>query len=461
MPRFFAPACALGLAIACAWWPEPAPPAGELAWHACGEGFSCAQLAVPIDHGSRGGPTLSLALARLPAEKPERRIGVLLVNPGGPGVSAVAYLRASWPRLGAVLHERFDLVAFDTRGTGDSAPLDCHESFERLMAQDPSPSDDAAWRGAVDASRAFAAECTAKYRALLPFMGTEDNARDLEWVRSALGEERISYLGYSYGTALGATYTSLYSARVRALVLDGSIDPAFDLASFASEQAVAVERALGAYDAEAKHRGWHGADALDEVYARAPRKSAVLYASAEGLSSPPDGWRELADALGRAQIGDSTGVAALEDRYFGRREDGTRELLVEAQLATLCADLRRLPSVDAYRAALPAFELDSPHFGAANLLSHLPCAFWPAHRAGSLRQPGARSTAPILVVSNLDDPLTPPIWSERMAARFPQATLVAVESRAHTAFGRGDECLDSMVTSYLVDPAPPARTRCP
>ncbi|HKC51867.1 MAG TPA: alpha/beta hydrolase, partial [Myxococcota bacterium] len=189
--------------------------------------------------------------------------------------------------------------------------------------------------------------------------------------------------------------------------------------------------------------------------------STVLYASAEGLASPPEGWRDLASALGRAQVGDSSGLEELAQRYFGERSDGTRELSVEAQLATLCADQHRLASVEAYRAALPVLAASSPHFGAANLLSHLPCAFWPEPNAGPMREPGARTLAPILVIANRDDPLTPHLWGERLAARFPSATRIDVESRGHTAFARGDACVDSLVERYLVAPAPPARTHCP
>ena len=461
MRRLVVNASALGLLLGCAWLAEPPPPASRLVWHECGGDFSCAQLRVPVDRRARGGATLELRVARLPAGKPDERLGVLFVNPGGPGISAVGYLRSSWPRLGDVTRERFDLVAFDTRGTGGSAPLDCHESLERLMAQDPAPADAQEWQAAVDASRAFADECAAKHGALLPFMSSADSARDLESLRAALGEEQISYLGFSYGTALGASYASLYPERVRALVLDGAVDPAFDLMQFAREQANAVEAALVAYDAEAKQKGWQGSETLDEIYAHAPRRSTVLYATAEALATPPDGWRDLASALGRAQVGDSSGVEALSQRYFGERSDGTRELSVEAQLATLCADQHRLASAEAYRAALPELAAGSPHFGPANLLSHLPCAFWPKPDAGPMREPGARTSAPILVIANRDDPLTPHLWGERLAARFPSATRVDVESRTHTAFGRGDACIDSLVESYLVAPAPPARTHCP
>jgi pimeloyl-ACP methyl ester carboxylesterase len=452
---------ALAAALACASSsPEPPPPATALAWHGCGASFQCAELEVPIDHALPQGGKLALAVARLPATPGADRLGVLIVNPGGPGISAIQYLRAAWPRIDEKVRARFDLVAFDTRGTGRSRPLDCHDTFAALLDQDPFPADDAAWQRAVAASRALAQECSAKGGWLLPYMSSADSARDMDWLRSALGEEQISYIGYSYGTALGATYLTLYPERVRALVLDGAIDPTLDLEQFAREQAIAVESALVAYDAKARAKGWHGVDALDAAYASAHKKSSVLYAAAEGLSSPPEGWRDLADALGRAQKGDTSGLDDLATRYFGARPDGTRELSVEAQLGTLCSDQHRLVSVEAYRAALPAASAASPHFGSGNLLSHLPCAFWPepVHPPPEL---GTRAGPPVLVLANEGDPLTPHLWGERMAARFPKATRVDVSSLAHTAFGRGDACVDPIADAYLLAPAAPARTHCP
>ncbi len=440
----------------------------------CGGGFECAELRVPIDHARAGSDEISLALLRRPAEKPAQRIGVLIVNPGGPGISAIDYLRAGAPHWGAAFRERFDLVAFDTRGTGTSGGLDCRESLAAYLELDPTPETDAEWVSTVAVSRALAEECARNHADLLPFMGTEESARDMDRVRAALGEEQISYLGYSYGTALGASYARLHPDRVRAMVLDGAIDPTFDLLTFAREQAEAVEAALRAYDEAAGREGWHRIAVLESVAARA--KSApipssgglraaqatdVLYGSVEAVIEPTGGWRELALAIGSAQAGDGAGFVRLSDRYFRREADGTAGLRVDAQLAVLCADLHRLESPEAFREALPELARVAPHIGVANLTSFLPCAFWqkPARSPVVLRDAAGER---VLVISGRGDPLTPYVWGERLSRALPGSTLISVETQAHTAFGRGIACVDGPVTRFLLSGVQPESTPvCP
>jgi pimeloyl-ACP methyl ester carboxylesterase len=314
----------------------------------------------------------------------------------------------------------------------------------------------------------------AQARRVLPFMGTRDSARDMDLVRAALGEEQIAYLGFSYGTALGASYASLYPERVRAMVLDGAIEPSFDLLAFAREQAVAVEGALSAYDAEAATKGWHGVDVLEAVTARAeatpipgggePRRVArasdILYGSVEALASP-DEWHALASALGAAQAGDGAPFIRLSDRYFQRGADGVSALRVEAQLAVLCADLHGPVSPEAYRDAIPEIRRASPHVGVANLMSLLPCAFWvePAEASGELRaEPGP----PILVVAGSRDPLTPAIWGVRLSERLGGSARLDVESDVHTAYGNGDDCTRRIVERVFVErELPESPARCP
>lgn len=448
------------LAGGCLWARAPAAP---LAWRDCGSGFECAELRVPLDHARPGGPALSLAVARRRAEQPGARLGVLVTNPGGPGISAIAHLRGRAHDFSAPVRERFDLIAFDTRGTGGSAPLDCGESLDALLAADPTPESDAEWSATSAAARALADACAREHAELLPFMGTAESARDLELLRAALGEERISYLGWSYGSALGAVYASLHPERVRALVLDAPIDPTFELVAFASEQAAAVEAALGAYEREAARRGWRGRVELGAVAARAEREpipsrgtrparaSDVLYGSVEALVEPTSGWRALDAALAGAQAGDGSKLVRLSDRYFGRAPDGRSSLRMEAQLAVLCADLRRPESADAFRAALPGLDRVSPHFGVANLVSLLPCAFWPAP-ARSLDPLRATPGGARLVVAGTRDPLTPHVWGVRMAQAL-GARRIDVDSDVHTTYGRGDAARTAPVDEFLLSPA--------
>jgi len=461
------------LLLGCVWQPasiEPEP----LRFRDCGDGFECAELRVPIDHVRPHGEQIAVSLLRRPAEKPAERIGVLLVNPGGPGISAVDYLRNSAPRWDVQLRDRFDLVAFDTRGTGASGGLDCHESLAAYLEQNPTPVSDAEWASALAVSRALAEECARSREALLARMGTSESARDMDRVREALGAEQISYLGFSYGTALGASYARQFPERVRAMVLDGAIDPGFDLLTFVAEQAEAVEAALLAWDEAALREGWHGIAELEVVYARAKsapipsgaggraaQASDVLYGSVEAVIEPVAGWRELALALDAALRADGGAFVRLSDRYFRRRSDGSSGLRVDAQLAVLCADLHRPASPQAYRDALPGIESRAPHIGSANLTSFLPCAFWPepARRPEPVRDvPGER----ILVLAGRDDPLTPHVWGERLARALAGSTLISVDTRGHTAYGQGHACVDAPVTAFLVSAVRPMSTpMCP
>ena len=462
MSRLVRALSACAFAVACAVASRAPIPTEAIAWRDCGDGAECGEIGAPLDYDAPDGPAIRLALIRFRATAPAQRIGVLFVNPGGPGVSSVAYLRSAMGRYqGTPLRSHFDLVAVDPRGAGGSARLDCHSNLRAFYTQDPNANGDEAWQALVAGSRAVADECRARQPDVLPFMGTVEDARDLDWIRATLGEVKLSYVGYSYGTALGATYATLFPERVRAMVLDGAIDPSFDLLRFTREQATAAEEGLEAYAVEAQRKGWYGIDNLDAAYLRADDKGEVLYGVAEGISTPPDGWRDLAEALGAHEEGESRAFKPLADRYFGRRRDGSSDIAIETQLAVLCADMKRPADTDAFRAALPDAEKASRHFGRANLLAHLPCAFWPAP-AHALGPPGsAAALPPILVLSNDHDPLTPEIWGDRLAARFPSAQRFEVRSRTHTAYAKGNACVDDLVDAYLMAPVAPARADCP
>ncbi|MDQ4129626.1 MAG: alpha/beta hydrolase, partial [Actinomycetota bacterium] len=213
--------------------PPPTPGPSSLAWKACGEPgerFECATLTVPLDHDAPHGPTIDLAVIRLPAPPAATRLGSLVVNPGGPGGSGVEFVRAAAvDTFPTELRTRFDIVGFDPRGVGTSRPITCGGSAGDLLALDLAPDDDGERRAVLNAAQRTARDCQVTDGAVLPHVSTADVARDLDLLRAALGDAKLTYVGYSYGTFIGSSYAALYPDRVRALVLDGAVDPALDL----------------------------------------------------------------------------------------------------------------------------------------------------------------------------------------------------------------------------------------
>jgi pimeloyl-ACP methyl ester carboxylesterase len=205
------------------------PPVPRLRWAPCGDGLECTTARVPLDYDRPSGATITLALIRLPASDPGRRIGSIFVNPGGPGESGVDAVRQGGRSLfSAEVRARFDLVGFDPRGIGASTPLRCFDSLDEAQAVLPPfrfPVTAAEERIWVEADQTFARACAGRGGPIIDHMATADVARDLDLLRQAVGDRQLTYVGLSYGAYLGATYANLFPAEVRALVLDGVPDP--------------------------------------------------------------------------------------------------------------------------------------------------------------------------------------------------------------------------------------------
>lgn len=440
---------------------RPSAPVPEVSWASCGTA-ECATVVVPLDHDDPTGPTIEVSVLRLPARG--ERIGALFVNFGGPGSSVVGQVtRFPFP---ASVRERFDIVAVDPRGVGRSTPLACGVDPTELYSVDPTVEDDADAEALVAVSAAYARDCATDRGELLPHVGTPDVARDFDLVRAGMGDERIDYLGFSYGTSIGQVYAELFPDRVRTMILDGVVDPAPTGIDGAVQQAMGFETALSRWASGCGDR--RSCDFDDPVAA-----VEALLAAAEagipgggrvlgpgevsiGLAMPLYDvrlWPTLDTAVANALAGDGRGMLALADRYL-------RLVDFSAYFAVSCLDNSWPSDPGEHLDAASSAATRSPHFGEAIVNDYLRCAVWPTE-PDPLGPITAEGAPPILVVSTTGDPATPYENGVTVAERLATGVLLTHEGEGHTIVFEGNDCVDRLAIAYLVDGSVPADgTRC-
>ncbi len=459
---------------------DPSSGSSPLAWGDCEAataGFECASLPVPLGDSGR---TLPLALTRRVATGPGERIGSLLVNPGGPGASAVDYLQLAYQVIPAPLRQRFDLVAFDPRGVGRSDPVRCGTTSEldTYFGLDPTPDDAVELTALVDGSRLFAQGCAQRSGELLPYVSTVAAAEDLDRVRAALGDEKLSYLGYSYGTSIGAAYLKAFPNHVRAMVLDGALDPAGTWDQVLAGQAIGFDGALRAFlDDCAKTRCAFaqivgdvdaGFDALSvrldgaplTVGGRQVGPGEFSLAVGSGLYDKAFGWPTLARALADGQRGDGAALLTMSDAYTDRGPDGYGSLL-EANVAINCVDRPWPADVQPYVDLAASLERTAPRFGASIVLSGLGCAGWPVPPASTPAPVAGRGSPPIVVIGTTGDPATPYSWAQDLAAELAGGVLLTHVGDGHTVYRAGaPSCILDPVNRYLLTGEAPTPATC-
>ncbi len=438
-------------------------------------GYECATVPVPLDYRHPEGRRISVGIARLRASG-SHRIGSLMINPGGPGASGLAYLTAARRALPAAVRDRFDIVGFDPRGVGVSAGLHCLPTarLDALVAAPPAPGTPAQVAGAVARSHALAAGCARTAAAELPFIGTVYAARDLDLIRSAVGDPRLTYLGKSYGTLLGAVYADQFPSKVRALVLDGALPPGIDPAVQAREQGEGFEANLRDFLADCVgHRGcpWSGSPAqartgLDALLATIaahplPTGSSRRLHSGEavgGLSAAlysTSAWSGLRGALALATRGDGSALLSLSDSLSGRHPGGYATL-ISAFPAVSCADVPVSYTPARTAALAQQWGKTSPLYGPVEAWALLTCDGWTRSMTtlpARVRAPGA---PPIVVIGTTGDPATPYPWAVDLAGQLASGRLVTYVGDGHTVYGGGRSgCVDSAVNAYLIDLAVP------
>ena len=449
---------------------EPVGAGGALEFADCGRVYLCATLAVPADHDDPGGAPVELAVGMIPAGDPSRRIGYLLVNPGGPGEGMHAFLSAR-AGLSTGLLDRFDVVGWDPRGVGGSVPSGCWGEARDLHLVDPVP-DSSEERAALEAAaRALAEACAAELGDLVGRIGTIEVVRDMDAIRRALGAETISYLGFSYGTLLGVHYAGMFGDHLRAAVLDGVIDPSLAGVELLVEQTIGFARTIDDMFA------WCRNDPIcpvtgdpAEVYDRLLRQvdedpmrdptGDVVLDPARAILALVVGaydsslWPLVFNGLAAAVDGDGTMLGLVGEAYIGWVDLG-------ALVSINCTDggAATRAEVDALAEALAAVAGD---FGRASVAPTLACLYWPVDvgtlPVGAIAAPDA---PPILVVGNRGDNATPYEWAASVARQLQSGVLVSFDGTGHTSYGRSD-CVDRVVDDYLIDlVVPPADVDCP
>ncbi|MFD7230699.1 alpha/beta hydrolase [Streptomyces sp. NPDC059881] len=453
----------------------------KLSWRSCGApGFQCATLKAPLDYAKPDGPSIKLAVARVKATGPGKRIGSLQVNPGGPGGSAVGYLQG-YAGVGypAPVRARYDMVAIDPRGVARSEPVEClnGKAMDAYTQSDQTPDDQAEISKLSTAFKGFATGCKKRSATVLPHVSTVEAARDMDILRAVLGDEKLSYVGASYGTFLGATYAELFPDRVGRLVLDGAMDPALPARQMNRDQTAGFETAFKSFatdcvkrtdcplgtaspaDAATRMKDFFAKADADPVPTGESRDLTESLATTGVIAAMYDeaAWPQLREGLTQAMNGDGAGLLALSDTYYERESDGSYSNLMSAYSAVSCLDLPPAFATPGEVSASTAdFEKASPVFGKGFAWASLSCAYWPTPATGSPHRIEAKGAAPILVVGTTRDPATPYKWAQALAGQLDSGTLLTYDGDGHTAYGRGSDCIDTAINTYLLEGTPPS-----
>ncbi len=450
--------------------------------------LECARLTVPLDYAAPMGDTVTVGVLRHRAAKPERRIGSLVTDPGGPGGSGMdeAAALAKSPAA-ATLLQRFDLVGFDPRGVGASEPriscrTDAEQDADRASDSESDMSPAGVTKQLSDA-RDYGAGCTQQTRLGARFLanvGTRDVVKDLDVLRAVLGDPKLTYLGYSYGTQIGTAYAEAYPDKVRAMVLDGAVDPSQDIATSL------VTQMAGFQDAFTEFGKWCAARADCALGRNVPGMTDAFQKLARPLIAKPvaagkrklsfedavmglsaalysrGAWPFLNTGLAQLKRGDGTNLLALADGYYGRDDAGHYHGLLDAYFAVRCVDFARTTDRAVIDDAHAKMFKGAPYLaGGTPDTSELDiCSTWPVPPTSAAHVPKAAGLPKVLVVSTTHDPATPYQAGVNLAKDL-GGGLLTFEGAQHTAFLRGNSCVDKAGTDYLVDGKLPADgTRC-
>jgi len=437
-------------------------------WQACSDGFQCGTFTVPVDYSHITADHFTLRIIRRPATNTKERLGSLIVNPGGPGASAIEYAAAATLIVSKNIYDRYDIVGFDERGVGQSDPIRClsDKGEDALLSGDGTINSQAELADLIKSAKNFASSCAKAAGTKLGHYSTLESARDMDLLRSILGEKKLNYLGKSYGTYLGTIYASLYPQNVGKMVLDGAMDPRESVRNQALFQSVGFELALDTYLKSNKDVSKSEILKFLTALRKQPLKanggrflteSYAITGIASSLYDNTTGWPDLTDALTQAiKKSNPNPLLALSDGYYQRNSSGhyTSNQNDISEVIS-CLDFVDPQTPAQMYADRAVFAKAAPVFGPYLVFSSIICRYWQAPAQPLKDYSGLAKTPPILIIGVTRDPATPYQWAKSLHADIAHSTLLTYNGDGHTGHNRGSSCIDSKVDAYLLTGKPP------
>jgi len=453
-----------------------------IVWTACDGSTNpeveCGNIEVPFDYADPEQGSFVLYVKKHNAASPADRIGSMMVNPGGPGFGGSSLADDAQYYFSQDLIDHFDIIAWDPRGTGESTPaVNCVDTFDKYFGLDSPPETPEEKQALIDASQAFNDKCAENSGTILPYISTQASAQDINSLRLALGEEKVSYFGFSYGSELGTTWATMFPETVRAIVVDGAVDPNASSTEEGMNQAKGFEGQLATFLKRcsekttcAFHNGGKAEAAFDKLVLdidttplevskdRTPVTQGVLFTAVAQAMYSDYYWPQLSEALSEAQNGDGKGILQLYDDYYQRKDDGTYGNELEAFLAISCLDDPGASSIEDVDSHIEDFIAAAPRLG-GNFAYGYSCALWPVKQAAKVSITG-KGAGPIVVVGTTGDPATPLDSTRKMALGLEKGILIVVDANQHTGYG-ANSCVVKAVDDYLIKLTVPANeTTC-
>ena len=450
-----------------------------LKWTDCKNGFECSTLTVPLDYNNPSGETLSLNVNRLlSTDLKGAPLGSIVVNPGGPGGSGIGMARNIGPVMENRLRDKYDIVGLDPRGVGVDSDVRCFtdEELDTALEIDYTPDTAAEIQILADLNAQFAKLCSERIPHYMSTMTTTDLARDLDILRAALGDEKLNWLGKSYGTTLGLTYAAVFPDRVGRFVLDGVLSPDEGSATITTLQAAGFEAALtrfaelcvsrgscpiGSTPTEITSKLRSFLDKLDAkpmlVGQRKLTESLAIAGIVGSMYNINGSVESLPRILAAAYAGDGAPLLGEADGYNTRDESGHYGNFNDLSYIVTCPSRPGIETLEQMTAHAKVEAARNPVFGSFMVWTYEPCLHWP-NRPETVPVPDPAKMVPFLIVSTSDDPVTPLAEATALNQLYPNARLVIMEAGFHTAYRSGNACVNKMVDDFFIQGSLPETT---